>query len=161
AVRGHRRADRRQVSPGDVSRRTEGARDAHRRTAPRDTGRGVRDADCSLLCDAADFAAPRPHGRGLRARVAACDGRVVRMRIGIWCARQRRLFAHRIPRLARRTQRDLPAHGRVHGGFSPLTNAAVLRAVAIAALGAAIAWALYLARDTILIIYISVLLAIG
>jgi predicted PurR-regulated permease PerM len=42
-----------------------------------------------------------------------------------------------------------------------LTNAAVLRAVAIAALGAAIAWALYLARNTILIIYISVLLAIG
>jgi predicted PurR-regulated permease PerM len=37
----------------------------------------------------------------------------------------------------------------------------MFRAVAIATLGVAIAWALYLARDILLILYISVLLAIG
>ncbi len=42
-----------------------------------------------------------------------------------------------------------------------MTNSAIVRAVAIATMGVAGAWALYLARGTILILYISVLLAIG
>ena len=42
-----------------------------------------------------------------------------------------------------------------------MTNSAIARAVVLTALGAMTLWALYLARDTILITYISVLLAIG
>ena len=41
------------------------------------------------------------------------------------------------------------------------TTSAVAKAFAITAVGVAVVWALYLARDAILIIYISVLLAIG
>ncbi len=42
-----------------------------------------------------------------------------------------------------------------------MTNSTIVRAVAIATMGVAVAWALYLASSTILILYISVLLAIG
>jgi predicted PurR-regulated permease PerM len=43
----------------------------------------------------------------------------------------------------------------------PPRSSAVARIVAITAAGVAVVWALYLVRDTLLLIYISVLLAIG
>jgi predicted PurR-regulated permease PerM len=43
----------------------------------------------------------------------------------------------------------------------PSHTARIARTIAIAAVGAAVVWGLYLARDALLIIYVSVLLAIG
>ena len=58
---------------------------------------------------------------------------------------------------------DLPADGGVHGGLPAVERpSAIARAVAVdRARRSWSLWALYLARDALLLIYISVLLAIG
>src|SRR6185436_16805932 len=72
-----------------------------------------------------------------------------------------RLSADRVPGAARRIENDLPADGGIHVGLSAVSSSAVVRAVIPAALVGLAFAALYVARDALLVTYISVLLAIG
>ena len=114
AVRGGGGPHRRSLASGLVSGGAEGARLDHVREAVGDSRGHLRRAQCRILRDAEDRAAPRPDRSGLRPRAAARDRRPLRVRVRLRSAARRRVPAHRLPRPARRASGRLPPDGGLH-----------------------------------------------
>src|SRR5690606_4274948 len=85
------------------------------RAPPRGRARHVvRRAGRGVLRDAAGRAAARPHGRGVRHRPAARDGRALRAWIRLRHPARGRLLPDRLPGTAVRSGRDLRTERRGH-----------------------------------------------
>jgi alanine-synthesizing transaminase len=101
------------------------AREADGGSALRDAGRQLRSADSGVLRDAEDQSSAGKNRRRLRAVAAARHGRALRLRLRLRAAERGRIPPHRLPRLARRVERDLRPDGAVHRRLSQPLNCSV------------------------------------